>query len=76
MEGKLELILQSWSGGAGWAKVAPTETGWTNQGTCYAKIQPAGVQKTHFGSDYSKLDAVHVGATGELFEGDFHWIIQ
>lgn len=67
MEGKLELILQSWSGGAGWAKVAPTETGWTNQGTCYAKFSQQAC-KNAFGSDYSKLDAVHVGATGEYLK--------
>lgn len=63
-QGKLELILQSWSGGAGWAKVAPTETGWTSQGTCYAKFSQQACRNA-FGSDFSKLDAVHVGAVGE-----------
>lgn len=63
-EGKLELILQSWSGGAGWAKVAPTETGRTSNGTCYAKFSQQAC-KNAFGSDFSKLDAVHVGAVGE-----------
>lgn len=63
-EGKLELILQSWSGGAGWAKVAPTETGRTSKGTCYAKFSQQAC-KNAFGSDFSKLDAVHVGAVGE-----------
>lgn len=63
-QGKLELILQSWSGGAGWAKVAPTESGWTGNGTCYAKFSQQAC-KNAFGSDFSKLDAVHVGAVGE-----------
>lgn len=63
-EGKLELILQSWSGGAGWAKVAPTETGKTSRGTCYAKFSQQSC-KNAFGSDFSRLDAVHVGAVGE-----------
>lgn len=66
-EGKLELILQSWSGGMGWAKVAPTETGWTSNGTCYAKFSQQAC-KNAFGSDFSKLDAVHVGAIGEYLE--------
>lgn len=63
-EGKLELILQSWSGGSGWAKAAPTETGRTSNGTCYAKFSQQ-TCKNAFGSDFSKLDAVHIGAVGE-----------
>lgn len=63
-QGKLELILQSWSGGSGWAKVSPTETGTTSNGTYYAKFSQQAC-KNVFGSDYSKLDAVHVGAVGQ-----------
>lgn len=63
-QGKLELILQSWSGASGWAKVSPTETGTTSNGTYYAKFSQQAC-KNAFGSDFSKLDSVHVGAVGE-----------
>lgn len=61
-ENKLELILQSMSGGAAWAKVSPSETGYTN-GHYYAKFSYDNCVSAFGTSDFSgKLDQIHVGA--------------
>lgn len=57
---ELELILQSWSGAAEWAKVDAYEHGNTND-RYYAKFSYNDVTKA-FGSDFSKLDQLHVSA--------------
>lgn len=60
-EKQIELILQSWSGGASWAKVTASEYGSAN-GHYYAKYSYDKCVKA-FGSDFtSKLDQLHVGA--------------
>ena len=58
-----ELILQSWSGGANWAKVQPYETGSAN-GHTYAKYSYSSCVSAFGTNDFAgKLDNVHVGAT-------------
>ena len=59
-----ELILQSWSGGANWAKVQAYETGSAN-GHSYAKYSYSSCVSAFGTNDFAaKLDQVHVGATG------------
>lgn len=59
-ENMAELILQSWSGGAQWAKASASDTGWAN-GHRYAKFSYNDIVSV-FGSDFSKLDQIHAGA--------------
>lgn len=55
----IELCLQSWSGGQTWVKIAPSETGTTNN-VNYAKFSYADLI-SHYGS-LTHLDQVHVSA--------------
>ncbi len=65
---KVELILQSWSGGASWAKVSPSETGTVN-GNYYAKYSYNNCVSAFGTNDFAnKLDMVHVGAAGASIE--------
>lgn len=59
-ENELELILQSWSGGASWARVQPSETGKAN-GHYYAKFTYADCVKA-LGAGLDKLDQLHAAA--------------
>lgn len=59
-ENEFELILQSWSGGAGWARVQPSETGKAN-GHYYAKFTYADCVKA-LGAGFDKLDQLHAAA--------------
>lgn len=61
-EKQLEFILQSWSGGATWAKVTPSETGTCN-GHYYAKYSYANCVAAFGSSDFAgKLDQIHTGS--------------
>lgn len=65
---KLELILQSWSGGEGWAKVTASETGSAN-GNYFAKYSYDNCVAAFGTSDFAgKLDMLHVGAAGASIE--------
>ncbi len=67
-DGKVELILQSWSGGSSWGKVTATETGTAN-GNYYAKYSYDSCVSTFGSKDFSgKLDVVHVGAMDASIE--------
>ena len=59
-ENEFELILQSWSGGASWARVQPSETGIAN-GHYYAKFTYADCVKA-LGAGFDKLDQLHAAA--------------
>ena len=59
-ENELELILQSWSGGANWARVQPSETGRAND-HYYAKFTYADCVK-ELGAGFDKLDQLHAAA--------------
>lgn len=60
---KLELILQSWSGGSSWGKVSISESGTAN-GNYYAKFSYDNCVSTFGSKDFAnKLDMIHVGAT-------------
>lgn len=59
-ENVFELILQSWSGGASWARVQPSETGKAN-GHYYAKFTYADCVKA-LGAGFDKLDQLHAAA--------------
>ena len=59
---KLELILQSWSGGESWAKVSISESGTAN-GRYYAKFSYNNCVSAFGTKDFAnKLDVIHVGA--------------
>ncbi|MFT3952281.1 MAG: hypothetical protein QM689_10130 [Oscillospiraceae bacterium] len=59
---QVELILQSWSGGASWAKVTASETGTAN-GHYYAKYSYSNCVKAFGSSNFTGLlDKVHAGA--------------
>jgi endoglucanase len=61
-QNQIELVLQSWSGGAEWAKISPYETGQIN-GHYYAKFKYQDCVNTFGTSDLEgKLDKLHVGA--------------
>ena len=61
-KGKVELILQSWSGAESWAKVSASETGTAN-GNYYAKYSYNNCASTFGTSNFSGyLDMIHVGA--------------
>lgn len=57
---EIELILQSWSGGSGWAKVQAFESGTCN-GHSYVKFSYDDCVKA-YGSDFGTLDRINVGA--------------
>lgn len=59
-ENEFELILQSWSGGASWARVQPSETGKAND-HYYAKFTYADCVKA-LGAGFDKLDQLHAAA--------------
>lgn len=62
-ECEVELIMQSMSGGAGWAKITPSETGYAN-GHYYAKYSYENCVKAFGSSNFSGLlDKIYVGAT-------------
>ena len=62
--GKVELILQSYSGGATWAKVTASETGTAN-GNYFAKYSYENCVSAFGNSNFSSyLDMIHVGAAG------------
>lgn len=62
-EGKAELILQSMSGGASWAKVEPSEKGYAN-GHYFMKYSYDNCVKAFGSSDFTGLlDKIYVGAT-------------
>lgn len=58
---KAEIILQSWSGGADWARVSPTEVT-EKDGIVYAKYSYDDVAAAFGTTDFSKVDRFHVGA--------------
>ena len=65
---KLELILQSWSGGSNWGKVSISESGTAN-GNYYAKFSYDNCVSTFGSKDFAnKLDMIHVGAAGSGIE--------
>ncbi len=55
----IQLILQSWSGGEGWAIATPNEVGVTEDNINYAKFNEDSI-KAVYKSDLSTLDAIHV----------------
>ena len=62
---EIEFILQSWSGGAEWAKIQSFENGSAN-GHYYAKFSYNDMVRA-FGSNFGKLDRIIVGAkTGNI----------
>lgn len=64
-EGGLELILQSFNGGASWAKVEISETGYAN-GHKFAKFSYDNCVSAFGTSDFSgKLDKIYVGAAND-----------
>jgi len=60
-EGEMELILQSWSGAANWARVSAHETGFAN-GHYYSKFTYYDCVSAFGTPDFSKLDNIHAGA--------------
>ncbi|MCB7524097.1 MULTISPECIES: hypothetical protein [unclassified Ruminococcus] len=61
-QNQVEFVLQSWSGGAEWAKVSPSETGTAN-GHYYAKYSYNNCKSAFGTSDFGgKLDQIHAGA--------------
>lgn len=64
-EGELELILQSMSGGADWAKVSPSEKGKAN-GHFFAKYSYENYVSAYGSDNFSgTLDKIYVGATNK-----------
>lgn len=59
-QNEIELILQSWPGGAEWAKVQASESGSSN-GHYYAKYSYNDMVSA-FGSNFGKLDRINIGA--------------
>ena len=67
--GKIEFILQSWSGGAGWAKVSPLYEGTVDNGNYYAIYSYDDCVSAFGSSDFSNLlDMIHIGAAGSYIE--------
>lgn len=67
--GSIEFILQSWSGGAGWAKVAPLYQGTADNGNFYAIYSYDDCVSAFGSSDFSGLlDMIHIGACGTELE--------
>lgn len=63
-ENELELILQSWSGGANWARVQPSETGRAND-HYYAKFTYADCVK-EFGAGLISWISFMLRQTGDI----------
>ena len=59
--GELDLIFQSWSGGANWAKISPSQSGNSESGNYYAKFYYDDIVSV-YGSNFSTVDRIHVGA--------------
>jgi hypothetical protein len=57
-----EVILQSWDGGEGWAKVAPAENDGSKAKFTYDDMVAA------YGDDFSLLNRINVGDTDALLE--------
>lgn len=73
---KAEVILQSWSGGAGWARVSPTEVT-EKDGVVYAKYSYDDVAAAFGTTDFSKVDRFHVGAAnGDIEVLSVKYIIE
>ncbi len=65
---KVELVLQSWSGGSSWGKVSISESGTVN-GNYYAKFSYDNCVSTFGSKDFvNRLDMIHVGAAGTNLE--------
>ncbi len=58
-ESEVQMILQSWSGGAGWAQVAPSEVGALGNDTYYAKFDYA-TMSAAYGTNFAALDKFYV----------------
>lgn len=73
---KAEIILQSWSGGTGWARVSPTEVT-EKDGIVYAKYSYDDVAAAFGTTDFSKVDRFHVGAAnGDIEVLSVKYIIE
>lgn len=73
---KAEVILQSWSGGADWARVSPTEVT-EKDGVVYAKYSYDDVAAAFGTTDFSKIDRFHVGAAnGDIEVFSVKYIIE
>lgn len=73
---KAEVILQSWSGGADWARVSPTEVT-EKDGVVYAKYSYDDVAAAFGTTDFSKVDRFHVGAAnGDIEVLSVKYIIE
>lgn len=73
---KAEVILQSWSGGAGWVRVSPTEVT-EKDGVVYAKYSYDDVAAAFGTTDFSKVDRFHVGAAnGDIEVLSVKYIIE
>lgn len=73
---KAEVILQSWSGGTGWARVSPTEVT-EKDGVVYAKYSYDDVAAAFGTTDFSKVDRFHVGAAnGDIEVLSVKYIIE
>ena len=67
-KGDVELILQSWSGGAEWAKVSPSQTGTAN-GHYYCEYSYDNCVKAFGTKDFSNyLDMINIGAKSGSIE--------
>lgn len=60
-KGAVQLVFQSWSGGAGWAQVNPNETSENADGTYTSKFTYSDITAA-YGTDFSGLDRVYVSA--------------
>lgn len=58
-KGSIQLILQSWCGGANCAVVEPTESGSATDGNYYAKFSYSACEAS-YGSKFSKLNKIIV----------------
>ena len=73
---KAEVILQSWSSGADWARVSPTEVT-EKDGIVYAKYSYDDVAAAFGTTDFSKVDRFHVGAAnGDIEVLSVKYIIE
>lgn len=55
----VQLVLQSWSGGAGWVQVKPSEVGIIDKDTYYAKFDYAAMSAV-YGTNFAALDKFYV----------------
>lgn len=62
----IQLILQRWSGGEGWAVANPSEIGVTEDNINYAKFNEESIRAV-YKSELSKLDSIHVWNTKGTF---------